>query len=70
MTDWVLYRGGPRDGQILPGTYDLDRLILFDGSQPWAYYRLTTETAMTRRGRLPVAEYLGGRPPARRAESK
>lgn len=63
--DWVYYRGGPKDGQILLGEHDHDGYLLFDGPGPWAYYRLTGETKATNRGPIPIAEYVGEHPPAK-----
>jgi hypothetical protein len=62
---WVFCRGGPKEGQILAGVLH-DRLILFDGSSPWAYYKLTAEMMDTDRGSFPVADYVGEQPPAKR----
>lgn len=62
MAEWVFYRGGPKDGQVLLGERDAGFLV-FDDRRPWAYYRLTDETAQTDRGRIPVAEYVGEHPP-------
>ncbi len=57
MSGDALFRGGPKDGQILPAIEDDEGLIAFD--DPEAYYRLMAETASTEAGELPVAVHTG-----------
>jgi hypothetical protein len=64
MNEWVYYRGGPKEGHVLLGKEDHDGLLLFDSPREAAYYKLTAETVNTDKGRIPVAEFIGHKPPA------
>ena len=66
MNEWVYYRGGPKDGHVLLGKTDHEGEILFDSPGQAAFYKLTGETVKTDRGQIPVAEYVGHKPPAER----
>jgi hypothetical protein len=59
---WVYYRGGPKDEQVLLGTQEAGYLV-FDGPRPWGYYQVTDETHATNHGPVPVAVYVGNKPP-------
>ena len=67
--DVVYYRGGPRDGRVLPGTRDPNVLLMFDlmgevekGASRFAYYKITEETHTVDHGSIPIAEYIGDTP--------
>jgi len=55
-------RGGPKDGQVLPGEPKAGYL-LFDCERPWAYYKPTSAVQIIDRRVLRVAEYVGEKPP-------
>jgi hypothetical protein len=58
--DSAHFRGGPKDGEILPMSFTATGYVAFDDTPPpWARYKLTTET-VTRDGVVyPVAVYVG-----------